>query len=335
MSNYKEMLTDCQLDKLNYTLLKLNLRKRYTACFAEKVLQAGDTSYFRKLTGCADRLTIKGDSIVAGYFCKSRFCATCQWRRSRLLYNQNMQVYQQLYKDYRFIFITLTIPNVPIEQLKHGLDTMQHAWHSLRNDREFKSIGIAGMMRTIEVTYNRERNDFHPHYHIIAAVSNYGTWLPEWEWWLEKWRYHTGMPEIVAVNLKTIKSNVKDLKSKERQRMGANGLYNPAVLEVSKYNLKGSDLSKLPLDAESWEELQAALTRRRMVSFTGIWKETRRLLNLSDPDKSDLLDKVEGNDKNPLIDVEYNHIWQLYSVAGITTYDGSVEYSGGDLFLID
>lgn len=336
MPNYNGCLNTCQQDKLNYTLGRLTVRKRHTAKFANNVRRAGDLDYFHKLIGCGDRLTLKGEAIVAGFFCKSKFCGVCQWRRSRLLYNQNMLVYKELCSDYRFVFLTLTIPNVPIEGLKSGLDLMQAAWDGLRHDRQFKSIGVAGMMRTIEITYNEQRNDYHPHYHVILVVPDDGsTWLPDWDWWLQKWRQHTGISDIWAVNIKAIKSAAAQLKDSERNQLAAQGLKNAAVLEVSKYNMKGSDLSKIPLDENSWRLLQVALHRRRMVSFTGIWKKLRKELNLSDPDKADLLDKVEGNDNNPLIDVEYNHIWQLYSVAGVTTYDGSVEYSGGDLFLIE
>jgi hypothetical protein len=83
-------------------------------------------------------------------------------------------------------FVTLTIPNVPADKLSSAIDGIEAEFRKVkhvfyeqhrRKKRDSPLIGF----RKLECTYNPERNDYHPHYHII--VRGEGTakeLLAEW-----------------------------------------------------------------------------------------------------------------------------------------------------------
>ena len=63
----------------------------------------------------------------------------------------------------------------------------------------FKKIS-KGYVRKLEITYNKERNDYNPHFHVVIAVNkSYFTdkdyYISQSEW-LENWRQVTGLTGI-------------------------------------------------------------------------------------------------------------------------------------------
>ena len=65
-------------------------------------------------------------------------------------------------------FVTLTIPNVKATELKDTIsDMIKNATLIIRNLREKKLISINGI-RKIEVTYNKENDTYHPHFHLLV-----------------------------------------------------------------------------------------------------------------------------------------------------------------------
>ncbi|RMH95205.1 replication protein, partial [Stutzerimonas nitrititolerans] len=62
-----------------------------------------------------------------------------------------------------------------------------------------------GYVRKLEITYNKERDDYHPHFHVLIAVNkSYFTdkryYISQKEW-LELWRDVTGISEITQVQV--------------------------------------------------------------------------------------------------------------------------------------
>ena len=82
-------------------------------------------------------------------------------------------------------FVTLTLPNCTGNDLPVTLDFMQETFGKIhaklkkqfqRGKRE-KIVGL----RKLECTYNADRNDYHPHYHlIIRGEKNASDFLAEW-----------------------------------------------------------------------------------------------------------------------------------------------------------
>jgi len=80
-------------------------------------------------------------------------------------------------------FVTLTVPNVSAELLSEMIDTMQSEFRRISDLAGWRKIPFIGF-RKLECTYNPERNDYHPHYHIVVSGECAANFLLEQ--WLER-----------------------------------------------------------------------------------------------------------------------------------------------------
>lgn len=241
-------------------------------------------------------------------FCRDRLCPMCSWRRSMKIYGQCSRVMNELAKDYTFLFLTLTVPNIPGSALSSKLDEMQEAWH----DRfikipAFKNV-VKGFWRGVEVTRNRKNNTYHPHYHVVLVVNksyfDSKSYITR-DTWLKMWQNAMNDSSITQVDIR--KANAQ------------------AVPEVCKYAVK--DAHYLFDDvAETMEVVNVlfnSLYGRRLVSLGGEFKRVHALLNLDDMEDGDLvhLDPVDNPD---LITALYRYNWAgtgyvLKDILGVKT----------------
>src|SRR5699024_852762 len=107
-----------------------------------------------------------------GNTCKDRFCPICAWKKSRkdALALSVMMAYLKLEKKKEFIFLTLTAPNVPAEELNDEIKHYNHSFKKLIGRKEEKN-NINGYARTLEMTNNEERDDYHPHFHVLILLN--------------------------------------------------------------------------------------------------------------------------------------------------------------------
>ena len=247
-------------------------------------------------------------------FCRDRMCPACQKRRSLVLFHQVRNICQSIQNEnptYKYLMLTLTVPNVKAENLSDEIKHLMKSWDRLTKRKEFKSK-IKGWFRALEVTYNSDRDDYHPHFHILLCVSsnyfkkNYITQAR----WLELWQEATRYPQITQVDIRAIKPNKKrQFKNQLNLIDSPAGEINPdidsvssAAAEVAKYAVKPSDyLTKL--DDGSWvadklivNQLAESLNYKRLVAFGGIMREHLQKLKLADVDSSEIdLINIEGD----------------------------------------
>ena len=136
--------------------------------------------------------TGEGAKIVEANFCKQRLCPSCNWRRSLKIYGATSQILdhldQQYGKSIKYLFLTLTVKNVPMSDLGKAIDGMAEAFKRLTNNRAWKNR-VKGAMRTLEVTINHETQEAHPHYHLILAVDrSYATKNDDTYWTHADWQ---------------------------------------------------------------------------------------------------------------------------------------------------
>ena len=124
-------------------------------------------------------------------FCRDRLCPTCSWRKGLKLYSQISRCIPEIVKDYKCLFLTLTVPNCSEQDFSKTIDRLMFAWNRLTKYKKFKTV-IKGFFRILEVTRNKDNGSLHPHFHIILVVSkSYGkhqeTYFTRDEF-LELWR---------------------------------------------------------------------------------------------------------------------------------------------------
>lgn len=223
-------------------------------------------------------------TLKRAYFCRVRHCPVCQWRRSLMWKARFLQALPDIEKQApaaRWIFLTLTRRNVPVEGLRNELTDMGQAWNRLRLRREFRDV--LGWVRTVEITRGKDGNA-HPHYHVLMLVkSTYfkpGHFVPTAEW-SRVWR------EVGRLDYDPI------CDARAVRTRGENSIRD-AVAETLKYSVKASDMKADP----AWFlELTRQTFRTRAIASGGLLKDVFR----DEAGQEDLL-KPDGGEEEAATD---------------------------------
>jgi hypothetical protein len=168
------------------------------------------------------------------------------------------------YPDIKFIFLTLTIKNCEVTELRDTLNKMNKSWERLSKRKNFPGIGF---IKSTEIT--RSNNNLaHPHFHCLIAVKNSyfsNNYLSQ-NTWTELWQKSLRIEYTPIVNVKRVRPKDKGDESLE-------GLIN-SLREVVKYSVKPDDLINSP--PEWLGELTKQLHKTRAVSLGGIFKNYLR-----------------------------------------------------------
>lgn len=250
--------------------------------------------------------------LRAANFCRVRLCPICQWRRSLKLYGQMRAVMDYLAKQdcYAYLFLTLTIPNVRLDELTDALDRLTSGFHRLMKYKEVKSA-VEGWYRGVEVTHNLDRSSpsfdtFHPHIHVILTVKrSYFTS----RYYLSQAKFTELWAKAVGASGFTPVVDVRRIKGDTAK----------AVCEATKYAAKPKDylvFDDWDLTVETVRGLADALHRRRLVGFGGCMLEARRVLEQEDPDTGDLV-SIDPQEPDASKDVYFeSYAWH----AGFSQY---------------
>ena len=74
-------------------------------------------------------IPIRENWFSSKHFCRVRHCPVCQWRRSllwRAVMFQQLPNIQERFPTHRWVFLTLTVKNPPVTELR---DTLKHMIH--------------------------------------------------------------------------------------------------------------------------------------------------------------------------------------------------------------
>lgn len=255
----------------------------YNAEFERYAERMADCSTFLAYGFSDDGLKLKNAN-----FCRVRHCPVCQWRRS-MLWKANMYVaYEEIkvkYPTHRWLFLTLTVKNCEITELRDTLQDMNDAWRRLIKRVEFMK-GVEGWIRTTEVTRPKDIRDkdkkykricpitgnthAHPHFHIMLLVrpSYFAKNYIKQERWGELWQSVLRVDYQPLVDIRTVKPNKKKGQTEE-------DAIKSAVMETLKYSVKPDDMigdgSKR---ANDWfYELTKQTFKLRFVSSGGVLKD--------------------------------------------------------------
>lgn len=246
--------------------------------------RCGDTLLFGVPIGEDGTLLNEGDKLhlMSGNFCRDRFCPFCNFRRARKLMAQMLQCLDYLGDNYKYLFLTLTTPNVPADQLRSKITQMRRAaaeylrGKGFGEDYRLVKSNILGYQTSVEVTRNRKTGLYHPHMHIILAVpKNYaekgsGDYIPH-DRWLQAWRNVMHDQSITQVHIQTLKALEDDFRK--------------PVAEATKYAFKDSDYlidGNEALTDQIVGELLAQLKGLRFASYGGVIRQARAALKLQD-----------------------------------------------------
>jgi plasmid rolling circle replication initiator protein Rep len=286
----------------------------------------GDLDKAYKIADCANALEFgacpdgHGKWLKKAYFCKDRVCSMCIWRKSLFVFAQFLLVAHELLKLYPktiFLFHTLTLRNCSVNALS---DNLTHLNKSFRRYLAYKRVRTAfkGSFRSMEVTYNPLSNTFHPHIHSIVVVSKSyfqgGVYISHIEL-QQLWRKALQVDYDPDCDIRRIRPKKRGFSTvNEEIQMMDKTLMEDALIsgggEVAKYATKVGDIvdpkikpddspekvrAKIALredqnkQAEILSHLMRGLSNRRLICYTGIFKEAYQALKCADVEDSDLI----------------------------------------------
>lgn len=217
-------------------------------------------------------------------FCRVRHCPICQWRRSLMWVARFLKALPAISDDYpkaRWIFITLTVRNCELTDLKTTIGEMNQAWKRLTLRKQFPLIGFA---KALEITKGKD-GSAHPHFHILGMVkpSYFSHGYLSQDDWQQMWREAMRISYDPIIDVRAVKPNPKRLDS---------GIES-AIAETFKYSTKPGDLFGSGSEADkTWlVELTSQLHKTRAIALGGVLKKY-----LSESEPEELLTE-EGSDE--------------------------------------
>ncbi|MEM6754480.1 MAG: protein rep, partial [Cyanobacteria bacterium P01_C01_bin.38] len=216
---------------------------RRSAELVASIYQSADYQrYSERISNCSSLLEfalVADDKelffkLRSAHFCRHRHCTVCQWRRTLMWtarFLKAMPKIQQDYPTHRYIFLTLTVRNCPLDELRSTISWMNKSWERMTHRKSFPGVGF---VKSVEVTRNKKDNTAHPHFHVLIMVpSGYfgsrGGYLSK-DKWINLWRSCLRADYDPSINVQVVK-NDKDESS-----------ITGALREVLKYTVKPSDL---------------------------------------------------------------------------------------------
>jgi plasmid rolling circle replication initiator protein Rep len=226
-----------------------------------------------------------GIRLQSAKFCRVRHCPVCQWRRSMKWQAKMFTAMPEINKAYpthRWLFVTLTVRNCDLVDLRTTVAAMNKSFERLTKLKQFPAIG---WIRSVEVTRNQETGQAHPHFHCLMLVppSYFGKAYIKQEEWRSLWQRSMRLEYLPVVNVKAVKPKLDKLT-------GLQDDIGQAIVETVKYSVKESDL----VADENWlVELTSQLHKTRAISIGGVLKSI-----LKDEEEDDDLIHIDEIDKD-------------------------------------
>ena len=223
-----------------------------------------------------------GLKLVEAMFCKVPNCPMCQWRRSqkwRAKFLEMLPEIQDQFSNHKWLFLTLTIKNCDLDDLKTTIKCLNDAFNRLSKQAGFPFVGL---VKSVEVTrvwdcydaftgqfvgrhgskwffqYQKENNtalrleptnEVHPHLHIVGMVKpSYfgGNYYLKHSDWVAMWKQALRIDYTPMVNIKAVKPKkgekiLPDPKEFDKDNSKDNGMI-AGICETLKYTVKENDL---------------------------------------------------------------------------------------------
>ena len=208
-------------------------------------------------------------------FCRVRHCPVCQWRRSLMWKARAYRILPTIveaYSKYRWLFLTLTIRNCAIVELRDTLQWMNKSWQRMVQRKKFPAVG---WIRSTEVTRDKD-GLAHPHFHCLLLIKpGYfgGRSYIKQKDWVKLWKSCLRVDYDPVVDIRAVRRDNSPVE---------------LIPEILKYCVKESDLVA---DCEWFIELTRQMHKMRTVATGGVLKKYLKQL---EEEPEDLI----GRDEN-------------------------------------
>lgn len=236
-------------------------------------------------------------------FCRVRECPICQWRRSL---RWKAKAYQALpkvitdYPGYRWLFLTLTLKNCELTDLRDTLTDINRAFKRLTELKVFPAIG---WIKSIEITRGRDGQSAHPHIHCLLLVrpDYFASGYLHKKEWIALWQ------QCLRLDYKPI----LDIQAVHVEKSPIS-----LIAEILKYQTKESDLCA---DADWFIEYVKQVHRTRAVAVGGVLRDYFKTLEEEPEDLIGKSDDPEPTEDGTVMTFRWNTRIKKYLLVRVTS----------------
>ena len=234
-------------------LCKFTKHRRYNTPICKNLAMDPDTlDIAREIGNCALTLGVDITQVPQGpceaqlraaRVCNKRVCPFCEWRRSRAWrrrFFEGLPKFAEDFPTHKPIFLTLTVKNCRIEDLRSTIGDMHRSWKRMTQRSMFPT---QFWFRRTEITLQggdsmtSGGHFVHPHIHSLLMVPagyfSHG-YVKQTEW-RNSWQMSARLDYSPVVGVQRAKGS----SSSGGQRLNA---HQSGALEASKYATKATDL---------------------------------------------------------------------------------------------
>ena len=274
--------------------------------------QGGMESHAERVSLCSQLLEFKAVpdkrlgqqklKLTSAQFCRVRHCPICQWRRSlrwKARAYENLPKVVTDYPDGRWVFLTLTMKNCPLTDLR---ETLSHLNQSFRRLTQLKVFPGIGWIKSVEITRGRDGQSAHPHLHclILLKDSYYKEDYLSKADWIALWKQCLRVDYCPILDVKAVKAESSPV-----------GL----IAEILKYQCKESDLIA---DCDWFLEYVKQVHGTRAVGVGGVLREYFRELEEEPEDLIGHDEESTEETEGPSLYFRWNRSFKKYVMARVT-----------------
>lgn len=262
------------------TMLQIKKAKNVRECGKVLEFKAQDDGYLK---------------LYKTWFCKSKLCPVCNWRRAMKNSWQAQRVVEEVIKEKpkaRWLFLTLSNRNsIDGFSMDQSIRELTKSFHRLMKYKKVEK-NLIGFMRTTEVTVNKKDGSYNQHMHVLLCVeasyfNSKENYIEQSEW-VQLWK------KALKINYKPV-AHVKAIKANKKN----DSAIVSAIKETSKYSVKESDYltDDVEKNKEIIADLEQGLHRKRMIAYGGLLKIMHKKLNLDDSEDGNLIQTSSEDEK--------------------------------------
>lgn len=174
--------------------------------------------------------------LLTANFCHCRHCPVCDWRRSlraQAMFKNALPEIIEKNPSSRWIFLTLTVENCHITELRETITEMNRAFMRMLKRKPFTFV--KGWIKKVEVTQEKKRSDYaHPHFHVLLMVNeSYFTsrdYLSKMDW-VRYWSKAMRSEVALSVDVRAL-----------RKKFDSNDFATVELLKTFNYSVKTNDI---------------------------------------------------------------------------------------------
>lgn len=222
-------------------------------------------NYLKKIERTRNCLNIAlqdGENLIQSRCNQSRLCQNCARAESRQRLEDYKHDLTNLATDGGLYFVTLTAPTCKQRELRATIDKRIKAFARVKNNIARRYGTKLNGLRKIEVTYNRENDKYHPHFHFLVQGETEAYLLRDL--WLNQF-------------------NDASIKAQDIRRIEVTEDNESNLIEVFKYATKG--VVKDETDAHAEYHILRAIAGRRIFQTFGELKKVKPTI-LGETDKA-------------------------------------------------